>query len=1473
MNQTELTNIYLDQSKDHIWIFNLDFQLLYANKRWLSLVKEVAGVDKKPYDSVFAEGFGEGYIEKWKGYYQRAINGEFLEIDEHYSHPETNDIHYGQITVKPLRGEDQKIFAVACQSRDITSIVKHKSEASQLIDASLDIFCTINEQGNFVFVTAATASHWGYEPEELIGSPYVDLILEEDLQKTEEIAAAILKGQDVTSFVNRYKKKEGGIAYNLWSVKWDSTSKLMYCVVRDAQEIIEQEERVLQSEQRFKALVQEGYDLFAIIDTAGYYTYMSPSSTAVIGIPPEQFIGRDAFEFIHPDDAEQTLSSLKKIAHEDKVVMELYRAKNNKNEWRWVETVLTNMINNPAVNGIVVNSKDITEKVEERHQLKLLESVITNTKDAILITKAASQDEAEPVIIYANEAFKKMTGYEAAEVMGRTLSFLHKPHANTEELARLSAAINNWESCEITIINNKKNGEEYWVNLTVTPVANEKGVYTHWIVIQVDVSEEKKLRELNRQVGKLAKIGSWEVDLLEETVYWSDEVHRLHETDPKLFEPDFESALNFYRTDFRELLRLSVADCIHSGKSFNLEAVVVTANQKEIWVHTTGNPEFINGQCIRIYGSIQNITERKEAEIRLQLLADNLPGVVFQYLFYPNGTEALKYVTKGSQQLWGYAAEEVIKNNELIWERIRAAGDLEIVKKSIADALSSKSKWTCRFNYAMPSGELRTHFGIGTPSFLIDGTILFNCVLLDITQEAKNEKLLEQVTKIARIGSWELDLINSDGNNMYWSPMLFDILELDSNYNPTLTGGIEFHIGESRERIQAALNSLITNGMEFVEDVLISTAKGNKRWNRAIGKSETVNHKRTKIYGSYQDIHERKTAELELLKAKEKAEKSDAKFKAYTEQSPIAIYTTNVDGDCIYANETWLQMTGMSLKEALGKGWIKALHPDDLDHVNHNWYTSIKSNGKWAFEYRFVNKEGKVTWVRGTAKELFNEKKELDGYLGTNIDITEQKHAQQEKNSLQETLENSLNEIYTFDANTFQFNYVNKGALLNLGYTNKEIKKLTPLDIKPDYTLTSFAELIAPLVTNKKDKIVFFTQHQRKDKSLYPTEIHLQLVEEGNTKQFLAIVLDITERKKAEEENKFKANLLSTVGQAAIATSLDGVVKYWNTAAQNIYGWTPEEAIGKNIMELTTIDTDEEKANQIMEVLKKGQTWSGEFKVRNKQGINFPAFITNSPIYNDDNTLSGIIGISSDITEEVKNKELLNQYTYELERSNEELEQFAFVASHDLQEPLRMISSFMELLQRKYGDQLDEKGHLYIDFAIDGAKRMRQIILDLLAYSRANKPTEGIEEVDLNQLYRDYQQLRRQLISEKKAVITADHLPTLNTYRAAITQIFHCLLDNALKYSKDGLTPLIMIHVLENKSEWRFSIEDNGIGIDTEFFEKIFLIFQRLHNKDAYSGTGIGLTIAKRHVEFLGGRIWLESLPEKGSKFYFTIPK
>ncbi|MFT7424369.1 MAG: light-regulated signal transduction histidine kinase (bacteriophytochrome), partial [Algoriphagus sp.] len=191
----------------------------------------------------------------------------------------------------------------------------------------------------------------------------------------------------------------------------------------------------------------------------------------------------------------------------------------------------------------------------------------------------------------------------------------------------------------------------------------------------------------------------------------------------------------------------------------------------------------------------------------------------------------------------------------------------------------------------------------------------------------------------------------------------------------------------------------------------------------------------------------------------------------------------------------------------------------------------------------------------------------------------------------------------------------------------------------------------------------------------------------------------------------------------------------------------------------------------------------------------------------------------------------------------------------------------------KYGHLIDEKGHQYIHYATDGAKRMRRIILDLLDYSRASKSIEEKEDVDINELLSEFSQLRRKIISEKSASISSNNLPILKTGKVAIVQILHCLLDNALMYTEVGTPPIIEINAVENEKEWEFSIKDNGIGIDPQFYDKIFVIFQRLHNSDQYEGTGIGLSIAKKYVEFLRGRIWLNSAPGEGTVFYFTIPK
>lgn len=247
------------------------------------------------------------------------------------------------------------------------------------------------------------------------------------------------------------------------------------------------------------------------------------------------------------------------------------------------------------------------------------------------------------------------------------------------------------------------------------------------------------------------------------------------------------------------------------------------------------------------------------------------------------------------------------------------------------------------------------------------------------------------------------------------------------------------------------------------------------------------------------------------------------------------------------------------------------------------------------------------------------------------------------------------------------------------------------------------------------------------------------------------------------------------------------------------------------------------------------------------------------------------------VREKTKDLDLANQKlesrAQQLLISNKELEQFAYIASHDLQEPLRMVTGFLNRLEKKYNNQLDDKGRLYIHYAVDGAVRMRQVILDLLRYSRLTNQEGEKEEVDLNELISDYRVMRQQLIAEKRASVISTRLPVLTSYKAPLIQVFHNLLDNALKYTREGVFPEIIVGYTDKGNFYEFFVKDNGIGIEEEYFDKIFVIFQRLHDKNEYSGTGMGLAIVSKIVKSMEGTIRIESQPGVGSTFYFTLNK
>ena len=248
-----------------------------------------------------------------------------------------------------------------------------------------------------------------------------------------------------------------------------------------------------------------------------------------------------------------------------------------------------------------------------------------------------------------------------------------------------------------------------------------------------------------------------------------------------------------------------------------------------------------------------------------------------------------------------------------------------------------------------------------------------------------------------------------------------------------------------------------------------------------------------------------------------------------------------------------------------------------------------------------------------------------------------------------------------------------------------------------------------------------------------------------------------------------------------------------------------------------------------------------------------------------------LLTINMDVTERKNATRELSRYAQELKRSNEELQQFAYVASHDLQEPLRMVTSYMQLLQQRYKEQLDADAQEFINYAVDGATRMKSLIQDLLTYSRVETAAREFLVVEVNDVIKTIQRNLRFTLEETGASITHVDLPKIRADEQQITQLFQNLISNAIKFRSDQ-TPHVHLDVKREGRFWQFCVQDNGIGIDQQYYQRIFVIFQRLHNRSKYPGTGIGLAICKKVVERHGGNIWVESTPGQGTTFYFTLP-
>lgn len=1393
--------VLINTTDELIWSFDCELKLIAANNAYFAMTATITTIPHKIGDVVLIDEYGEALNATWKVYYQRALGGEKYTLEEQFCHPITQRLTYELVSFNPIFSSNKKITGVACYSRDITELTETqlavkatKAELDNVMASSMDMICTVAEDNRIVRVSAASETILGYKPEELIGKFIFDFVYHEDMEETQNHVQQVITSKSKVNYYNRYVRKDGTLVYLEWTAQWDAHSKNRYGVARDVTAKVETENKLKLSEQRFKSLVQDGGDMIAIIDAQANYIYISPTSFNILGYFPEEFQEKNAFDFIHPEDVETVQSQFGLLEHTKKITLQPFRFKHKNGEWRWIETSVTNLMDEPSIQGMVANSRDVTER-------KNIEEALLTTKEDY---KNLFENSPAPMFIFdfetlqiidCNEETLLKYGYSKEEFLQLTIKDIRPK----EDIAKIKKAVESEEAYgeihkEIWR-HKKKNGELMYMDIT-GHLINYNGRRVS-LVMLIDITEKLKIEQQNEfeKRDKEALINNTE-DLI-----WSVSqgfkliaVNKAYIKNMALLtgvtvEPGDNVMLEpFFRKSF-----------IKTWKDYYLRALKGEVFKEEIynealkersarWLEVNFNPIRNGNEITGLACHARDITERKNEDLLKELLRKI--RIIFNEPIGINAT-----------------LDKVLKDVTLF-------GDFAFAESWLLNADKKEIKRATKYVTDSTMGIILTE------------TSLLNT-------HKKGEGLVGTAWQTLALQIWE---DKKELNNI----MEQDVL---------LTAGIT--------KIYALP---FLNNAEIIGVLVFG-----------LDKPETSTFKFENLFSSLKIY----------LGAEIKRKQLEQELNQIFNFAPDIIAIVGTDGYFKKINPAACDLLEYSLDELMAVPFLTFVHPEDENKTIEEFKNLLTDKAAFYFENRYLTKSGKIKWFAWTS----TISKEEEVLFTVGKDITEKKDLEMVLHKA-----NNLARIGSWEFD------LEKNTLYWSGMT-REIHE-TPFDYEP-----TFEKAINTCKNRETREIMRVRVASAIESGIGFDEELLILTETGNERWIRCIGKpefssgkcskvygshqDINERKRAEENIRSSEERRELIMKAAldaiICIDKNGAITFWNPQAEFIFGWTEAEIMGK-ILSQTIIPIQyrehHDKGMQNYFKTGKGNALNKllQLSAIKKSGEEFPIELTVLPIDQDGDEF--FCAFIRDITErKLSETRLLNlnhslqTQTSQLATINKELEQFAYVASHDLQEPLRMITSFLSQIELKYENVLDEKGKKYIYFAVDGAKRMRQIILDLLEYSTIGRIDDLKENIDLNTIVDEIKILYTSKIEEQQAIIITDQLPVISSYKSPVRQVFQNIIGNSLKYCKKGRPCLIKIFAVDMVTHWQFAVQDNGIGINKEYFDKIFVIFQRLHTKETYSGTGLGLAVTKKIIENLNGKIWLESVENEGTIFHFTIPK
>jgi len=603
-----------------------------------------------------------------------------------------------------------------------------------------------------------------------------------------------------------------------------------------------------------------------------------------------------------------------------------------------------------------------------------------------------------------------------------------------------------------------------------------------------------------------------------------------------------------------------------------------------------------------------------------------------------------------------------------------------------------------------------------------------------------------------------------------------------------------------------------------------------------------------------------------------------AKYRGLLEDSPDAMVVVNPSGEIVLLNDQAEKRFGYLRDEPPGQK-VEEIIPLGLAERLIAEAMSGQTSG--GIELNARRKDGTEVPIEIVLSPL----ETAEGILVTPAirEITErktvEKHLAQMEAKYRGLLEAAPDAMVVVNASG-EIALLNVQAEKQFGYRRDELLGQQVKNIIPD----GFAErLVADGTRTAAEALAqqigtgIELNGRRKDGSTFPIEIMLSPLESVEGILVTAAIRDITERKRVEDslrnsEERFRLMASGIKDYANVMLDPEGLVVSWNEGAERIKGYRAEEIIGQPFSRFYPAEDihNGKPARELARATERGSFEDEGWRVR-KDGTRFLANVMITALRDENGRLRGFGKITRDITELKESEEHLGKTMAELKRSNDDLELFAYVASHDLQEPLRMVASYTQLLARRYKGRLDSDADEFIAYAVDGCNRMQELIQDLLSYSRVGASTDAMRQTSCEDALARAVKNLQATIEASKAIVDHDPLPAINTDGTRLVQVFQNLIGNAIKYRGAEL-PQIHISAREAGREWIFSVRDNGMGIEPQYFDRIFVIFQRLHGQKEYQGTGIGLAMCKKILDRLGGRIWVESQVSKGSTFYFALP-